>query len=117
MNDVTKAMIDLLFSIEKAYVVYNKANDMFVRNSDWEYGESSYVRPIDSLVEKSIVKSLDLFFEETTGHETLASFMLYDSGMQIWNGVEYNLKDRADFERLIEASTKEILSINNGETP
>lgn len=114
MNEVTKAMIDLLFEVK------DKRDRVSIINSalsETRYRDfSTFIKPMERSTEKAVLYALDSYFKELTGHVILASLTLCEELFN-WNGVSYNLKDRADFERLIADSTKEILSINNGETP
>lgn len=117
MKHTIKAMTDLLFEVQDTCAKIDKINSALADTQGYE-DFSTFIAPMNGRIEYFLSGALDLFFEEITGHEPLASFMLYDSGKQIWNGVDYNLKNRESFDAFIAASTKKkILSINNGETP
>lgn len=116
MNHTIKAMTDLLFVTRDTITAIDAINNQLHLISPYD-DMGSHIAPMAGEIESTMIEALDLFFEEITGHETLASHMLYETGRIVWNGVDFDLKTREGFDAFIAATTKEILSINNREAP
>jgi len=101
MKHTITAMTDLLFEVAETKERMTELNHELAQldrgNSDF----ATYLNPMMGKIEMRISDALDLFFEEVTGSEELASHMLYETGMVTSDGIEYNLRERNQFNNFI----------------
>lgn len=101
-DHTTAAMLDVLFELRDMKDACYKINESIFKlntNSDFNTHISSTVGKIES----KLVDALDLYLEEVTGCEVLATHMLYETGIVYdENKTKYNLASRKKFEEFIE---------------
>lgn len=101
MKHTIKAMSDLLFEAAetKAKVdhINSQLNDLH-RHDDFPPSVSA----MSGEIEQTLVDALDLFFEEMTDCESLATHMLYETGIVTdKDGIEYRINKRDEWDNFI----------------
>lgn len=107
MKHTIKAMTDLLFEVAETKERMTELNHTLAQldrgNSDF----ATYLNPMMGKIEMCISDALDLFFEDVTGCTDIASHMLYETGMIVSDGIEYNLRERNQFNNFIVMNNKQ----------
>lgn len=101
-DHTTSAMLDLLFELWDMKEACDRINkSIWELNKNDDFG--ARISPTVGKIEKKMVDALDLYFEEVTGCEVLATHMLYETGI-VFDEKEkkYNLTVRDEFEAFIE---------------
>lgn len=94
--------IDAVLKLRQAEDFYRDINKKIRGYSREDF--TSYVRPIDPLLKKVIVRALDDALLEMTGFSLMASYHLYEGKNKYIRdeaGVEYRWSDDKGFERVI----------------
>ena len=106
MKFTIEAMTDLLFEVAETKAKMANINHEICQMDHGNDDFQTYINPMMGKIEMRISDALDLFFEEITDCECLASHMLYETGIIIEGGIEYRVTKRDEFDNFIAGQIK-----------
>lgn len=106
MKHTIKAMTDLLFEVAETKEIMVDLNDKIEQLDHGNSDFATYLNPMMGKIEMRMSDALDLFFEEITDCECLASHMLYETGVVVEGGVAFRLTKRDEFDNFIAVQVK-----------
>ena len=94
-------MTDLLFEVAETKERMSHINHDIAQMDHGNNDFSTCLSPMMGKIEMRLHEALDLFFEQVTGLEGIASHMLYETGVIHSDGIEYRLTNRNEFNSFI----------------
>lgn len=107
MKHTIKAMTDLLFDVAETTAKLDEVNNKLYQMAPYD-DFATHIAPMAGTIATSLCEALDLFFEEITDCESLATHMLYETGIVTdRDGIEYRLHARDEFDNFIQKHLNE----------